>query len=103
MLKEVQCLRIPVDSVYPLVCLCVCNLNVVTAFHMQTHGLSLFITQNIENAVGLLCALAKGLKPLLTSKEYADFAKVSNVLRNDKMAEEKLARGKKKNVPKIIN
>ena len=52
--------------------------------------------QNIENAVGLLCALAKGLKPLLSSKEYSDLAKVSNVLRNDKMAEEKLARGKKK-------
>ena len=36
------------------------------------------------------------MKPLLTSKEYGDLAKVANVLRNDKMAEEKLARGKKK-------
>jgi len=51
---------------------------------------------NIENAVGLMSALAKALKPLLTSKEYSDLAKVANVLRNDKMAEEKLARGKKK-------
>lgn len=51
---------------------------------------------NIENAVGLLSALAKALKPLLSSKEYSDLAKVANVLRNDKMAEEKLARGKKK-------
>jgi len=59
-------------------------------------GAKLVEDNNIENAVGLLCALAKGLKPLLTSKEYGDFAKVSNVLRNDKMAEEKLARGKKK-------
>lgn len=59
-------------------------------------GSKLVEDNNIENAVGLLSALAKGLKPLLSSKEYQDLAKVANVLRNDKMAEEKLARGKKK-------
>lgn len=59
-------------------------------------GEKLVEDNNVENAVALLSALTKGIKPLLSSKEYGELAKVANVLRNDKMAEEKLARGKKK-------
>lgn len=59
-------------------------------------GEKLVDENNVENAMALISALAKSIKPLLGSKEFGEISKVTNVLKNDKMQEERLARGKKK-------